>query len=161
MKSVIYRRKREGRTDYKKRLNLLVSRKNRVVIRKSLKAIQIQVVEYLPDGDKILISTHSRELKKYGIEGTVNIPVAYLTGLLCGMKAKKAGIKEGIVDLGLQRAHSGGKLLAAINGLVDSGFDVPYGEESFPTDERVSGEHISTESVKKAFAKAKEEILAE
>lgn len=161
MKSVIYRRKREGRTDYAKRLKLLVSRKNRVVVRKSLKSIQIQVVEYLPDGDKILVSAHSRDLKKYGIEGNVNIPVAYLTGLLCGIKAKKAGVKSGIVDLGLQRAHTGGKLFAALKGLVDSGFDIPFGEESAPSAEKISGANIATESVKKSFDAAKTKILAE
>ena len=142
-------------------MKLLVSRGNRVVIRKSLKSVQIQVVEYLPDGDKILISAHSRDLKKYGIEGSINLPVAYLTGLLCGVKAVKAGVKSGIVDLGLQRAHSGGKLFAALKGLVDSGFDVPFGAESFPSDERLVGGHISNESIKKAFEAAKTKILAE
>ena len=41
-----FKRKRLGITDYKKRLSLLLSNKPRLVIRKSLKHINVQIIEY-------------------------------------------------------------------------------------------------------------------
>lgn len=160
MRAVNYRRKKEGRTNYNRRLKLLVSRENRIVIRKSLRAIQIQIIEYTPNGDKILFSAHSRELKKFGLESNVNIPVAYLTGLLCGKRAVKEGISKGIIDLGLQTSHAGGKLFSAVKGLVDAGMNIPAGENAFPIEEKVFGANTS-EAVSKSFEKIKSKILSE
>ena len=83
------RRHREGRTDYRRRLRLLKSRKTRIVVRKSLNNIRVQFVEYSPEGDKISISVVSSELvKNYNWKYSVStIPAAYLTGLLAGKKA--------------------------------------------------------------------------
>ena len=44
--TVKYRRQREGKTNYDKRLKLLLSGKPRLIIRPSLKGITIQVEEY-------------------------------------------------------------------------------------------------------------------
>ena len=44
MKHIEFRRKREGKTDYKRRLRLLLSNKPRLVIRVSLKNIIIQIL---------------------------------------------------------------------------------------------------------------------
>ena len=62
-KRTIYKRKKNGKTDYKKRLKLLKSRKPRLVIRKSLTQITAQVIQYQDEGDKVLVSAHSSELK--------------------------------------------------------------------------------------------------
>ena len=43
-KTIYYRRKRSGLTNYKKRLSLLLSKKPRLVIRKSLNNMVAQVV---------------------------------------------------------------------------------------------------------------------
>jgi large subunit ribosomal protein L18 len=64
--TVKYRRKREGRTDYKKRLALLKGKTNRLVIRKTNTKIILQIVNYEPEGDKVIITTTSSELKKLG-----------------------------------------------------------------------------------------------
>ena len=61
-----FRRRREGKTNYKKRLKLLLSKKPRLVVRKSLKYIRAQIVEFDKKGDKTLASAFSRELKKLG-----------------------------------------------------------------------------------------------
>ena len=53
------RRRREGKTDYRKRLCLLRSGKTRLVVRKSLKNTQIQFVQYKEDGDKIILAASS------------------------------------------------------------------------------------------------------
>ncbi len=94
MKSVIkrveYRRKRKGKTNYKKRLNLLLSNKPRLVIRKTLTNTIAQIVNYDENGDKTIISAKSSELTKIGWKmNTGNIPAAYLTGMLLAKKSKE------------------------------------------------------------------------
>jgi large subunit ribosomal protein L18 len=140
----LHRRKREGKTNYGKRLDLLVSRKPRAVIRKSLKGFIVQIVRYTPNGDTILAAAYARDLKKFGLEKiNANIPTAYLTGLLCGIRAKKAGITDAIVDLGLQKSHKKGRLYAAVKGLLDAGLTIPCDESVLPEDAKILGEHIS------------------
>ena len=80
IKVIQYRRKREGRTDYKKRLKMLISGIPRLVVRRTNKNIIVQVVDYSADGDKVIVTTNSSELSKLGWKhATGNIPAAYLT----------------------------------------------------------------------------------
>ena len=97
------RRRREGKTDYQARKALVTSRKPRLVTRASIKNVEVQIINAKPHGDMVLASANSRELiKSYGWRApTGNIPAAYLTGLLCGLKAKASGIEEAILDIGL------------------------------------------------------------
>jgi large subunit ribosomal protein L18 len=144
IKVVNYRRKREGRTDYKKRLKMLVSGIPRLVIRRTNKNMIVQIVEYSDNGDKIILTANSSELKKNGWKhATANIPAAYLTGMLAAQKAKKAGVEKAIVDLGLQQAKAGSRLYAVVKGAVDNGLDVPSSEDVFPSEDRLSGKHIA------------------
>ena len=139
-----YRRKREGRTDYKKRLVLLKSGLPRLIIRASNKSMQAQLATYEADGDKIIATVHATELKKHGWNlSTGNLPAAYLTGMLLAQKAKKANITDDvIIDIGLQKHHKGGRLYAVAKGAIDGGLKVRVGEDVLPTEERVSGAHI-------------------
>lgn len=140
--TVPYRRKLEGKTNYKKRLSQLMSGELRVIIRKSLKNIQIQIIDYDPDGDKVLLTVTTKELKKLDWnEPLGNIPSAYLVGLLAAKKAKEKKIEKGIIDLGLQR--TGSRIYAAIKGLKDGGLDIPCSEEVFPKEDRIKGQHIA------------------
>ena len=85
-----FRRKREGRTNYRKRLKILASNKSRLVVRKSLNNITAQVIEYHDDGDRIILSSDSKTLKKFGWKANKgNLPSAYLVGILLGTLAKK------------------------------------------------------------------------
>lgn len=137
------RRKREGKTNYKARLKLLVSKKARVVLRRRLNNFSIQIVNFDPKGDKVVVSSYSKELSKYGWKGHCgNFPSAYLVGFLCGLKAKKQKITSGVADLGLFRVVKTSNLFAALKGLKDSGFDIVVSDKMLPTDERVSGKHI-------------------
>jgi len=137
-----YRRKRKGKTNYHKRIKLLISGRLRLVIRKSLNNMLAQIVEYDDDGDNVLLSAHSMELKKYGWKAnTGNIPSAYLTGFLLGVKATKKGIKNGILDIGLQKP--GQRIFAALKGAVDGGFEVPHSNDILPNEKRLKGHHIS------------------
>lgn len=153
--TLAFRRKREGKTNYKKRLSFLKSGKPRIVIRRSLQGIVIQIVEYHVDGDKVLSSADSKQLKKYGWKVTTgNTPAAYLTGFLLAKKAQAKGIKEGIVDLGLQQSTKMSRIYGAVKGLIDGGFKLPFSEEILPDDNRINGKHI--EEFAKALASEKE-----
>ena len=66
--TVKYRRKREGRTNYKKRLELLKSGSPRLVIRKSNTSITLQLVMYESDGDKVLITYTSKKFRIFRLE---------------------------------------------------------------------------------------------
>ena len=96
---VPFRRRREGRTDYRARYKMVISGKIRAVVRKSLRNIVIHFVRAKLEGDETLVFTKSTELTKYGWRyNRGNVPAAYLTGYLAGLKALKAGIKEAILD---------------------------------------------------------------
>jgi large subunit ribosomal protein L18 len=138
------RRRREGKTDYQARKALVISGKPRLVTRRSLKNITVQIIVAKPIGDEVLASASSRELAKiYGWKAsTGNTPAAYLTGLLCGFKAKTKGVKEAILDVGLISPTKGSKIFAALSGVVDAGVDVPHSEEKI-VKERTKGEHIA------------------
>ena len=141
------RRRREGNTDYRKRLELLKSRKTRIVVRKSLKNTSVQFVEYHETGDKILVSATSNELvKKYNWKySTSSTPAAYLTGLLAGKKAVEKGIEEGVIDIGRYVPVTGSKVFAALKGILDAGVDCPHSEEKLPSEDRVLGQHLKKE----------------
>lgn len=137
------RRKREGRTDYRLRLKLLMSGKPRLVLRSTLNHISAQVVEYSKEGDRVTASAHSKELEKFGWKGGCsNVPAAYLVGLLCGYRAVRAGVKECVLDIGGFTPSPGCKLFAALKGALDAGLNVPHGDV-LPAEERISGKHIS------------------
>jgi len=131
------RRRREGKTNYKKRYDLLKSKKSRLVVRLTSKVITAQIINYIPKGDVTVASTNSLELKKFGWEPKKNISTAYLTGLLIGKKAVKANVKEAILDIGLHRPHKKGRLFAVVKGAVDAGLNVPHGKEALPDDEKI------------------------
>ncbi len=143
------KRRRSGQTDYRKRLKTLLSRKPRLVVRKSLKHIRVQLASYDPKGDKITATAFSSELKKFGWEYSTNsLPASYLTGLLCGLRAKHNGISEAVLDIGISTPIKGSKLYAALKGAIDSGLGIPANPEIFPTDSRIKGEHIAAYSSK-------------
>ncbi|NOY11893.1 MAG: 50S ribosomal protein L18 [Archaeoglobi archaeon] len=142
---VPYRRRREGKTNYRKRLKLLLSRKPRLVVRVTNRRVIAQVVEYHPDGDRTLVYADSKELEKFGWKGDLNnTPAAYLTGLLVGKKAREAGIEEAILDIGLRTPSRGARVFAVLKGAVEAGLEVPHSEEILPDESRLRGEHIAS-----------------
>ena len=145
--SVKPRRRREGKTDYRKRLSLLRSRKVRMVVRKSIKNTQIQFVEYKVDGDNILASANSKELVNiYNWKfSTSTTPAAYLTGLLAGVRAKDKGISECVLDTGRHPPITGSKIFASVKGLTDAGIECLHSEEKIPNEDRIMGKHLANE----------------
>lgn len=145
-----FRRKREGRTNYKKRLNLIASGKLRLVVRRTNKNVIAQLVQFSEGGDKILVSAHTNELKKYGWKcAKRNIPSSYLVGLLCGLKAKKAGFKEAVFDIGMVPPIKGSLVFAALKGAIDAGMEIPHSAEALPAEDRLTGKHIESNTVTK------------
>jgi len=153
---VFFRRKREGRTNYLRRLSLLKSRKPRLVVRKTNKHTLLQVVEYHPDGDKVLCTVSTRNLLKQGwTASTSNSAAAYLAGRLLAKQLKIKG--EIIVDIGLQIHKKGSRIYAAVRGVKEGGIAVKCSDDVLASDDRLSGEHLS-EAVRKQFAAFKEKL---
>ena len=142
--AVPYRRRREGRTDYKLRRSLVRSGKPRAVVRLTNKYVLVQVSESDAKGDVVKASASSKELAKLGWKGGAgNLPAAYLTGLLAARRAVARGVKEAVLDIGLRGPTKGSKVFAALKGLADSGLNVPHSDDPIPPVERISGAHIS------------------
>ncbi len=136
------RRRREGRTDYRKRIKMLKSRKPRFTVRLSNKNIRAQVIDYGQKGDSTIASASTQELKKYGWNATGNTPSAYLVGLLCAKKAVKAGKTEAILDAGVTAPTKGSKTFAVLKGAIDGGLAIPN-KAVLPKEERINGKHIA------------------
>lgn len=146
---VAHRRRRERKTDYKARLRMVKSGKPRLVIRKSLSHMAVQLMGFEPAGDRTIASATSQELKEYGWKaGCGNLSAAYLTGLLAGIRAKKQGVSEAVLDIGLQISTKGSRIYAALKGVLDAGISVPHDKGILPPQERIAGGHIA------AYAKA-------
>jgi large subunit ribosomal protein L18 len=153
-RTVEFRRKREKKTDYKNRLKLLLNDKPRLVVRKSSKNVQVQLISYETKGDKIIVSAHTSELKKLDWNfGCGNIPAAYLVGYLVGKRMITKGIKETILDVGLQ--GKGNRLFSVLKGVIDAGIIIPHKDKILPSDELIKGEHINKYTEKLSADKEK------
>jgi len=87
---VKYRRRREGKTDYRARKRLVAQDKNkynspkyRFIVRISNRDIIAQIAYSKIDGDHIMAAAYAHELKGYGVPvGLTNYSAAYAVGLL-------------------------------------------------------------------------------
>ena len=162
------RRRKEYKTDYKKRFNLLKSNLPRIIFRKTNRYLIAQYVVSKEAQDKIIFGIDSRELLKYGLpeskkRSLKSIPVAYLTGYLIGKiilskKLSPEGASSGenpIIDFGLARIIHKTGAYAFIQGLIDSGIKINCEKESFSEESRIKGEHLKN---KIPFDKIKQEI---
>ena len=155
---VPFRRRREGKTDYRYRLRLLKSGLPRALYRRSNRYITVQVAAFDYAGDRILAHATSKELAKYGwTKGYSSTPAAYLTGYLAGKKALKNGVEEAVFDMGLSIPSRGCRAFAALKGLVDAGLDIAHGESQLPDEDRIKGAHMG-EDVVKMFEEVKAKI---
>jgi large subunit ribosomal protein L18 len=158
---VAFRRRRENRTDYYQRRRLLTAKEARAVVRRSGKNVTIQFAEFGMEGDSIVASASTRELKAFGWEHSCSsIPAAYLAGFLAGKKAVKAGIEYAVLDIGMQKVHHGGVLFATVAGMTEAGLEVPYGEGVLPEEDRLLGKHID-EGIEADVKSVKEKMEAD
>jgi large subunit ribosomal protein L18 len=138
------RRRREVRTDYHQRLRLLKSGKPRLVARVSNKHVRAQLVSPGPHGDETHAAASSEDLSEYGWEApTGNLPSAYLTGYLAGLRAVNAGLEDAVLDIGLNTATPGSKVFAVQEGAIDAGLEIPHNDDVLADWPRNRGEHIA------------------
>ncbi|CAA2957801.1 60S ribosomal L5 [Olea europaea subsp. europaea] len=94
---VKYKRRREGKTDYRARIRLINQDKNkyntpkyRYVVRFTNKDIIAQIVSANIAGDLVLAAAYAHELPRYGLKvGLTNYAAAYCTGLLLARRVLK------------------------------------------------------------------------
>lgn len=122
---VKYRRRREGKTDYRARKRLITQDKNkynspkyRMVVRFSNKFVICQIVAAELVGDKVLCAASSAELPRYGLKvGLKNFAAAYCTGLLL---ARRMLTKVGLEDLYEGNTEIDGEVISTETGQGNS-----------------------------------------
>lgn len=135
------KRNRQGKTNYRKRAALLISKSPFITIKISDQNVTSQVLKATRSGDVVISSVHSRELKNHGWKGSMNsLPACYLTGLLVGKKSIEKGTDTAILYTGKDPFTT--RIAACLKGIVAAGLNVPVSDKSLPKDDRISGEHI-------------------
>ncbi|KAM7501664.1 hypothetical protein LguiB_000568 [Lonicera macranthoides] len=94
---VKFKRRREGKTDYRARIRLINQDKNkyntpkyRFVVRFTNKDIIAQIISASIAGDMVMAAAYAHELPHYGLEvGLTNYAAAYCTGLLLARRVLK------------------------------------------------------------------------
>ncbi|KAG4971835.1 hypothetical protein JHK85_038256 [Glycine max] len=123
---VKFKRRREGKTDYRARIRLINQDKNkyntpkyRFVVRFSNKDIVAQIISASIAGDLVLATAYSHELPRYGLEvGLTNYAAAYCTGLLLARRVLKT--------LEMDEEYEGN-----VEGALDGGLDIPHSDKRF------------------------------
>ena len=156
-----YKRRENGLTDYRRRLRLLRGDSLAQSSGSATPKATCQLVEYSPEGDRVLVEMKSSSLiKEHGWPNDASrksIPASYLTGYALGKKALASGVKSAVLDIGLAASSTGNRVYAALKGMVDAGLDIPHGEAVLPSEDRISGRHIS-ESLESSLESTKASI---
>lgn len=143
MKKLDKRRRREGKTNYAKRLRLLKSEMPRLIVRKTNKYIIIQIIESENAKDKVIITLSTKELLKYGWplkkSGSLkSLAAAYITGILMAKKSLNKKIKKVILDSGLIPSTKGSRVYAVVKGVSEGGLTIPVNDKILPDDEKIN-----------------------
>ena len=153
----ILRRIRDEKTNYRKRKTMLMGKQNFVSVHVSNENTQVQIISPKLLGDKVIGSAHSRFLLSKGWKGSrKSISAAYLTGYIAGKKALGTGTDSAILYSGTRKYTQ--RMAAALKGVIDAGMKIPADSETFPSEERIKGEHLT---VKNNFSEIKSAIDAE
>ncbi|KAJ0809557.1 putative ribosomal protein L5 eukaryotic/L18 archaeal [Helianthus annuus] len=128
---VKFKRRREGKTDYRARVRLINQDKNkyntpkyRYVVRFTNKDITAQVISATIAGDIVLASAYAHELPNYGLKvGLTNYAAAYCTGLLLARRATGEDFSvepaetrrpfRALLDVGLIRTTTGNRVFGS------------------------------------------------
>ena len=152
------RRRKENKTDYIKRINLLKGGFPRIVFRKTNRYIIAGYVISKEAQDKVELGITSKALLKHGwpkeFQGSLkSIPAAYLTGFLFGKKILGKKLETPVIDMGMIRNLHKNKVFGFLKGLKDSGLNIKCEEKYCPEESRIKGKHL-----KRDFSKTFEEI---
>ena len=141
-----FKRRRDGETDYRRRMKLLRGETPRAVVRISNTQTICQLVEFNPDGDIVIASVNGKALvDKYSWPEDASrksIPASYLTGFALAKNAISSGHESAILDIGLSASSKGSRVFAALKGMIDAGLEIPHGEDVLPDEDRINGMHI-------------------
>jgi large subunit ribosomal protein L18 len=152
----VYRRRREGVTDYRARKKIITSSVPLLAVRVSSKNVSAQFIKPKAVGDEVVSSAHSRNLKKLGWKGsTKSVPACYLLGLLAGQRAKAKGVEKAYLYNGLAAFVNGSRVAALVKGVKDAGVEVPMSDEVAPSEDRITGK-TTAEYAKSLLAEDKE-----
>ena len=154
-----FKRRRNGQTDYRRRMKLLRGGDLRAVVRISNTQVICQLIEFGMDGDNIFDSISGQTLvDKYKWPKNISrrsVPASYLVGFALGNRAVNAGHKNAILDIGLAASSSGNRVFAALKGMIDAGLEIPHGESVLPDEDRINGLHINENLAKSVSATKK------
>ncbi|MHB8565991.1 MAG: 50S ribosomal protein L18 [Nitrososphaerales archaeon] len=141
----IFRRRREGKTDYRKRRGMIIGRQSFLSVRISGKYVYGQILRATASGDITLCAASSRDLsEKFGWKGSPkSIPGSFLTGLYLGRLAQEKGVQGVVVYSGVGRFVHGSRIASLISGAKEAGLKIEINEESLPDAGRIKGEHIA------------------
>jgi large subunit ribosomal protein L18 len=141
------KRIRTHKTNYRKREALLISKLDFVTIKISNQNVIAQVLKPEIRGDIVRVSTHSRELRRFGWKGSLNsLPACFLVGLVLGRKALEKGVDKAVLYIGNKPFTS--RIAACMKGIVQAGINIPISSESYPTEHRLNGRHIAEYALK-------------
>jgi large subunit ribosomal protein L18 len=141
------KRIRTHKTSYRKRQALLISKQDFVTIKVTNQNVIAQILKPEIRGDIVRVSTHSRELRRYGWKGSLNsLPACFLVGLVLGRKALEKGVDKAILYIGNKPFTS--RIAACMKGIVQAGINIPISSESYPTEHRINGQHIAEYALK-------------
>ena len=141
------KRIRTHKTNYRKRQALLISKQDFVTIKITNQNVIAQVLKPEIQGDIVRVSTHSRELRRYGWKGSLNsLPACFLVGLVLGRKALEKGVDKAVLYIGNKPFTS--RIAACMKGIVQAGINIPISSESYPTEHRLNGQHIAEYALK-------------
>jgi len=127
---------------------MLVGHKDFVTVQISNENTHVQIHKPELTGDKVISSAHSRFLIEKGWKGSrKNIPASYLTGYVAGKKALEKGASSAILYSGKRQYTQ--RMAAALKGVSDAGLKIPADEKTFPTNDRINGEHLKINEPRK------------
>ena len=136
---------------------MLMGKRDFITVNITNENTQVQLLKPGMTGDQVIASAHSRYLLDKGWKGSrKSVPAAYLTGYIAGKKALGKGAKDAILYTGTRKYTQ--RMAAALKGVVDAGVQVPADSETFPSEERINGDHLK---VKNDISKIKSTIDAE
>ena len=137
----ILRRIRNEKTNYNQRKRMLIGHRGFITVQISNENTQVQIHQPELKGDKVISSAHSRFLIQKEWKGSrKSIPASYLTGYFAGKKALEKGTSSAILYSGTRQYTQ--RMAAALKGAIDAGLKIPADEKTFPTNDRINGEHL-------------------
>ncbi|KAH8052454.1 5S rRNA binding protein [Aureococcus anophagefferens] len=158
---VKYKRRREGKTDYRARKRLITQDKNkyntpkyRLVVRFSNKYVTCAVHSSELVGDKCIATATSKELGRYGLKVGLDELYEGNTDPEGEVVKTEVGKKEYyveeldddkrpfkcILDVGIQTTTTGNRVFGALKGATDGGLDIPHNYKRFPGYDKESKE---------------------